>query len=71
MTDHPINQSIATALVALSSTLATLTREIQRNQEYSATLADRIAAFEAKSAGPVITPTLTVLKGREIRDGQW
>ena len=71
MTDHPVNQSIANALVALSSALATLTREIHHTQGFSSALADRIAALEAKAATPVITPTLTVLKGREIRDGQW
>jgi hypothetical protein len=71
MTDHPVTESIATALVALSSTLATLTREIHHTQGFSAALEERIKALEAKAATPVITPTLTVLKGREIRDGQW
>ena len=71
MTDHPVTESIATALVALSSALATLTREIQHTQGFSAALADRIAALEAKAATPVITPTLTVMQGREIRNGQW
>ena len=83
MTDHPVNQSIATALVALSSTLATLTREIQRNQGFSAALEERIKALEAKAAGPAYVPTTTHLDARgpvlttfervsrPVRDGQW
>lgn len=83
MTDHPVNQSIATALVALSSALATLTREIQHTQGFSAALAERIAALEAKAAGPAYVPTTTHLDARgpvlttferatrPIRDGQW
>jgi len=83
MTDHPVTESVAAALVALSSALATLTREIQRTQGFSAALADRIAALEAKSAGPTIVPTAVALERRgpelttferatrSIRDGQW
>ena len=81
MTDHPINQSIATALVALSSTLATLTREIERNRGFSAALEERIKALEAKAATPTIVPTTTALAARNlttfervsrpVRDGQW
>jgi hypothetical protein len=83
MTDHPVNQSIATALVSLSSALATLTREIQQTRGFSAALEERIAALEAKAATPTVIPTVTALAGRgpelttfervarPVRDGQW
>jgi hypothetical protein len=83
MSDHPVTESVAAALVALSSALATLTREIQHTQGLSAALADRIAALEAKAAMPTVIPTVTALAGRgpelttferatrSIRDGQW
>jgi hypothetical protein len=83
MTDHPVTESIATALVALSSALATLTREIQHTQGFSAALADRIAALEEKAATPTVIPTVTALAARgpelttfervsrPVRDGQW
>jgi hypothetical protein len=83
MTDHPVTESVAAALVALSSALATLTREIQHTQGFSAALADRIAALEAKAAMPTVIPTTTALAARgpelttferiarPVRDGQW
>ena len=81
MSDHPVTESVATALVALSSALATLTREIQRTQGFSDALAERIAALEAKASTPTIVPTTTALAARNlttferatrpIRDGQW
>ena len=83
MSDHPVTESVATALVALSSALATLTREIQRTQGFSDALAERIAALEAKAAGPAYTPTTVHLDARgpvlttferatrPVRDGQW
>ena len=63
--------NIATALASVTTALASLTREINHTRGLASALEDRIAALEAKAATPVITPTLTVLKGREIRDGQW
>ena len=81
MTDHPVTQSVANALVALSSALATLTREINHTQGFSSALEARIAALEAKAAAPTVVPTTTVLAARNlttferatrpIRDGQW
>ena len=83
MTDHPVTESVAAALVALSSALATLTREIQRTQGFSAALEARIAALEAKAAMPTVIPTTTALAARgpelttferiarPVRDGQW
>ena len=83
MTDHPVTESIAAALVSLSATLATLTREIQHTRGLAAALEERIAALEAKAAGPAYTPTTTHLDARgpvlttferatrSIRDGQW
>ena len=83
MTDHPVTQSVANALVALSSALATLTREIQHTQGFSAALEARIAALEAKAALPTIVPTVVALErrgpelttfervSRPVRDGQW
>ena len=81
MTDHPVNQSIANALVALSSALATLTREIHHTQGFSAALEERIKALEAKASTPTIVPTTTALAARNlttfervsrpVRDGQW
>jgi hypothetical protein len=64
MSDHPVTESVATALVALSSALATLTREIQHTQGFSAALAERIAALEAKAATPTVVPTVTALAAR-------
>jgi hypothetical protein len=83
MTDHPVTESVAAALVALSSALATLTREIQHAQGFSAALEARIAALEAKAAMPTVIPTVTALASRgpelttfervarPVRDGQW
>lgn len=83
MTDHPVTESIATALVSLSATLATLTREIQHTRGLASALEERIAALEAKAAMPTIVPTTTFLDARgpvlttferatrPIRDGQW
>jgi len=86
MTDHPVTESIATALVALSSALATLTREIQHTQGFSAALEARIAALEAIAvnqmnnapAGPSTTDVLRARNlttferaTRPVRDGQW
>jgi hypothetical protein len=83
MSDHPVTESVAAALVALSSALATLTREIQHTQGFSAALADRVAALEAKAQGPTVIPTVTALASRgpelttfervarPVRDGQW
>lgn len=83
MTDHPVNQSIANALVALSSALATLTREIERNRGFSDALAERILSLERRAATPVHVPTTTALAARgpelttfervsrPVRDGQW
>jgi len=83
MTDHPVTESVATALVALSSALATLTREIQHAQGFSAALEARIAALEAKAATPTVIPTVTALAARgpdlttferiarPVRDGKW
>jgi hypothetical protein len=83
MTDHPVNQSIATALVALSSALATLTRELERNRGFSDALAERILSLERRAATPVHVPTTTALAARgpelttferatrPVRDGQW
>ena len=85
MTDHPGTESVATALVALSSALATLTREIQHTQGFSAALAERIAALEARAvnqdnnapAGPTTTEILRARNlttfervARPVRDGQ-
>lgn len=87
MTDHPVTESIAAALVSLSATLATLTREIQHTRGLTSALEERIAALEAKvnahPAVPAYTPTTTHLDARgpvlttferatrSIRDGQW
>ena len=86
MTDHPVTESIATALVALSSALATLTREIQHTQGFSAALEERISALEARAvnqdnnapAGPSTTDVLRARNlttfervARPVRDGQW
>ena len=64
MSDHPVTESVATALVALSSALATLTREIQHTQGFSAALADRIAALEAKAQGPAHVSATEYLQSR-------
>jgi len=66
-----VNNSIAAALASLTTALTALAIETARSRGFASALEDRIAALEAKAATPVITPTLTVLKGREIRDGQW
>jgi len=66
-----VNNSIAAALASLTTALTALAIETARSRGFASALEDRIKALEAKAATPVITPTLTVLKGREIRDGQW
>jgi len=86
MTDHPVTESIATALVSLSATLATLTREIQHTRGLASALEDRIAALEARAvnqdnnapAGPTTTEILRARNlttfervARPVRDGQW
>lgn len=83
MTDHPVNQSIATALVSLSSALATLTREMQHTRGLASALEARIAALEAKAEAHPAVPAATALAGRgpelttferatrSIRDGRW
>lgn len=83
MTDHPVTESIATALVSLSATLATLTREIQYTRGLASALEARIAALEAKADTHPAVPTVAALAARgpelttferatrPIRDGQW
>lgn len=86
MTDHPVTESIAAALVSLSATLATLTREIQHTRGLTSALEERIAALEARAvnqdnnapAGPSTTDVLRARNlttferaTRSIRDGQW
>jgi len=86
MSDHPVTESVAAALVALSSALATLTRELDRNQGFSAALAERIAALELRAVNqdnnaPTGPSTTDVLRARNlttferaarpVRDGQW
>jgi len=71
MTDHPVTESVAAALVALSSALATLTREIQYTQGFSAALAERIAALEARAVNqdnnaPAGPSTTDVLRARNL-----
>jgi hypothetical protein len=71
MTDHPVTESVAAALVALSSALTTLTREIQYTQGLSAALAERIAALEAIAVNqmnnaPVGPSTTDVLRARNL-----
>ena len=83
MTDHPVTESVAAALVALSATLATLTREIQYTRGLASALEARIAALEAKADANPAVPTVTALAARgpelttfervarPVRDGQW
>jgi len=84
MTDHPVTESIAAALVSLSATLATLTREIQHTRGLTSALEERIAALEAKAnAHPAVPTAAEFLAGRgpelttferatrSIRDGNW
>ena len=71
MSDHPVTESVATALVALSSALATLTREIQHTQGFSAALEERIKALEVIAVNqmnnaPAGPSTTDVLRARQL-----
>lgn len=66
-----VNNSIASALASLTTALTALAIETAHSRGFASALEDRIAALEAKAATPTVTPTLTVMQGREIRNGQW
>jgi hypothetical protein len=78
-----VNNSIAAALASLTTALTALAIETARSRGFAAALEDRIAALEAKSAGPTIVPTVVALErrgpelttfervSRPVRDGQW
>lgn len=66
-----VNNSIASALASLTTALTALAIETARSRGFASALEDRIKALEAKAATPTVTPTLTVMQGREIRNGQW
>jgi hypothetical protein len=78
-----VNNSIASALASLTTALTALAIETARSRGFASALEDRIAALEAKAAGPAYVPTTTHLDARgpvlttferatrPVRDGQW
>jgi hypothetical protein len=78
-----VNNRIASALASLTTALTALAIETARSRGFASALEDRIAALEAKAAGPAYVPTTTHLDARgpvlttferaarPIRDGQW
>lgn len=81
MTDTANN--LAQIFSSLTVAITHLTQETARARGFTAALEERIAALEAKAAGPAYVPTTTHLDARgpvlttferatrPVRDGQW